>query len=359
MIRAVGAVAHAIALVLAIPIAAAIVPLGVTAILFASGEQLLSPAVYKNALAAQRVYERLPRLAAAQLATQIAYRPQEPAAAAEEGTPYAFRTLTAEDWERILAAVLPSTWLQAQTERALDLILADPTPSGPLLISLSELKAQLVDGRGLAAYLTLVRAQPACAEAELGAWRTGPTSLPRCRPPDAVLEALTPALAAELASVVQGLPDELDLRGALGGSAGEAGDGFDIAGARLVARLGTLLPLLPAALMAILVVRSPRGLARWVGIPLLVAAAASLSLSAVLVPVADGQVARALAQAPAYWSGELLAAARDLAHELAALLAARLALLSAIVLVVVSAPMLVVARRASGVPMRAQAAASA
>lgn len=327
--------AHALAVLLALLLALVAVPLAAGAMVFAVAQQLTGPAIYKEAFAAQRLYERLPELAAAQVSAQLSYVPkdQEPQAGnAEGGAPAAFRSLGPAEWEVIVREVVPPDWLRAQTERALDQLLADPPPTGPVLVSIAELKAHVIDGAGVRAYLTLARAQPACSAAEIAAWAAGTGQLPRCRPPEDVLTAATPALQEGLVKVLGDLPDEVDLRGTTGPAPenGESGGGLDLAKLRTIVRIGILAPLVPAVLIVLLVVRSRRGL-RWLGMPLLLSALLALGLSVVAVPGVDQLVTREVAKAPAYWSPVLLGAVHDLALEVIGALALRLALLSILV----------------------------
>jgi hypothetical protein len=179
---------------------------------------LLSPTVYQNALVRERIYERLPDLAAAQIylamhpagegetwasggnplqyagpessgCVQTALgeqtyrdilggiRPptqQEIDAMAEcgvggnvgaDGAPAFFKILSKDQWSSILRTLLPSTWLQSQVESALSQgfrILEQPGAPLSITLDMREFKSRLTGPTGTDAILQIIQTLPAC-----------------------------------------------------------------------------------------------------------------------------------------------------------------------------------------------------
>lgn len=344
LVRVVAWLAHGVALAMTAVLCVLLVPLVVVALLAASAQQALAPAVWKDALASRGIYERLPAIVAAQQTRQLelakAYLANEGEPSAPGGAPPAFRDLTAGQLEAIVREVLPPAWLRAQTERALDQLLADPAPTGPVLISLVELKADLASGSATRAYVALVRAQRPCTAEEAVAWGAK-VELPTCRPPEDVLERSVPAIEAALAAVARDLPDQVDVRQALmseeereaaraAATAGEqaaappGGSGLDQARGNL--RLATVLPFAVAALVVLLAVRSRRALLGWLGAPAVFGGLIALALAIEAVPLVDRGAALLAAKVPAAFSPILVASGLDVARAVVERVATSLAI---------------------------------
>ncbi|MBI3243225.1 MAG: hypothetical protein HYZ49_13125 [Chloroflexi bacterium] len=329
--------------VLAVIVAVAALPL------FNVGLHLFSPDVYKRALAAQNIYDRLPALAAEQLDLQLHYTGPgleeggEGQASTPEpgsGPPPMFQNISRAGWEQLLSTLLPADWLKTQTESALDQTFAmlDSTdPDSKVTISLVELKAHVGGEAGVAAFLQLVRAQPPCSQEELLGWGgAAEAALPICRPPEEILTAATPQIQAMLAAVVVGLPDEADLAQTFaGGGESEQGESSvpnsgepqpdprtTLRLIRLGLRLSPSLPLVLLLLVALFGARSRKALLRWWGIPLLVAGLIGVIEALTLVPAMQaGYATFAADKIPLYLSESFVQAGLDVALRLGQTLA--------------------------------------
>lgn len=200
------------------------------------GQELLQPALYKDALVSQNVYARVPELAAQQIVYAgtgaalnhtflasvfdspsvpvsgclesslglVAYRQlrslSRPATESEldqiktclrtngapstvsetvEGMPVYFWVLTASDWNGIMISLLPPDLIRTQVEAAIDQV-AGTLESGrgtPLVqISLAGFKTRVAGPQGLAAVEDLIDAQPPCTFDQLDKIATYATS---------------------------------------------------------------------------------------------------------------------------------------------------------------------------------------
>ena len=200
------------------------------------GQELLQPALYKDALISQNVYARVPELAAQQIvyagtgaasnrtflasvfdsaSTSVssclegslgsaAYQElralSRSATASEldliktclrangapstvsetvEGVPVYFWVLTESDWNGVMMSLLPPDLVRAQVETAIDQV-AGAIKSGrssPLVqISLADFKRRVGGPQGLAAVEALIDAQPACTFDQLDKIATYATS---------------------------------------------------------------------------------------------------------------------------------------------------------------------------------------
>lgn len=266
-------------------------------VLFNVERNLLNAEVYKRALAKADIYERFPTLIGEQLTYQMKYA--GPGIEGEggdpgderSGPPAQFKYLTPDDYEAILGDLLPATWLQTQTESALDqtfAFIASDAPTATIKISFVEIKARLGAGAGVDAALRVIRSWPPCQDLQLLAWAVVSTNaemddIPTCRPPEVVLEAFTPAIKLVLSRQIAKMPDEADLTQTFKGKEDKESENASASGSsnrppnvRLFLRLAPPLmrwsPLFSVLLLSLVTafgVRSWRGWLRWWGIPFL------------------------------------------------------------------------------------------
>ena len=232
---------------------------------------LLNAGTYKNVLARQQVYARVPRILAEQLVTTMNYNPcaanpllcenpspefttcaktalgnqqytslvggarqpseaesqklqacvekydpnlqSQPASAnSSNGTPTFFRSISASDLESFISELLPATELQTLSENILDQGFAYLNgEQSTITISLVSLKQRLDSPAGLDAFLKLIRSQPACSDelllAMTGELETGKGELTLCRPPEAILTGLAPLIQTTLQAEAATIPD--------------------------------------------------------------------------------------------------------------------------------------------------------
>jgi hypothetical protein len=193
------------------------------------GQELLQPAVYKDALISQNAYQRLPELAAQQIVyasgtaalsdpafvasvfdspssslsscleggfgpsaysdLRASARPPTPAELGQiksclraggapatvsqtvDGMPVYFWVLTESDWDGVLTALLPPDWVRTQVESVVDQFfgtLASGQGDAVVHVSLVDVKTRLEGPEGLAAVEQLIAAQPSCSLDQLG-----------------------------------------------------------------------------------------------------------------------------------------------------------------------------------------------
>jgi len=296
---------------------------------------LLSPAVYQNALVRERIYDRLPSLAAEQIYTsmhpagegvtwegggnplqyagpeaqscameelgQQAFpdilgglrppTPQEiavmthcgvgPQEGGEGGPPEFFKVLTIDQWGSILRTLLPADWLQGQVESVLQQafnILDTPGAPLALTIDMRDFKKRLTGPAGTDAVMQIIQSLPPCTADFLPDF-SNPSSMLECRPPDEMMPFLEPAVAPALEEAAKDIPDQLDLleqtrnSGALTleQSGLPIGPRQILQAGRVIVRLSPILCIGILILVTLLVVRSWRGFLRWWGIPILAA----------------------------------------------------------------------------------------
>ncbi|MBM3143793.1 MAG: hypothetical protein FJ010_02245 [Chloroflexi bacterium] len=326
-----------------------------TLILFNVGRQLFDPDLYKRALVEQGVYEKFPALVADQMTFQLAYAEKragtdienmtaspeleaclrgalgdeafEAIAAFERepddaeiegmkpcfaqygetesdgggGPPPGLATLTPADWEAILSHLIPSAWMQAQTESLIDQAFASlesDGPAPPITISLTALREHLAGGAAVEAFLQVVRARPPCNEEQLAALAIEPLGdLPTCRPPEAILDALAQEGGEILSEAILDIPDEVNLSKAFQGE-GEPGAAQPSEGGgpfgnnprqtlrwiRVGLNLSPLLPIVLLLLVTLFGVRSWRGWLSWWGALFFFVGFTGLGMALVVLP---------------------------------------------------------------------------
>jgi hypothetical protein len=322
-----------------------IVTIVVVLLLVNADSLLLSPTVYQNALVRERIYERLPDLAAAQIYMEMhpagegatwesggnplqyagpeasdcsrsalgeqAFRDilggirrpsqQEIDAMAQcgvggsvssSGAPVFFKTLSQDQWASILRALVPADWLQSQVESVLTQsfqILEKPGAPLSLTIDMRELKNRLTGPAGTDAVLQIIQTLPDCTSGNLPDV-TNPSQLLQCKPPDALQGLLKPLIAKALTDATAEIPDQLDVVKQLrdSGALNVEALGLPLGPRQLlqvgrwVVRLSPILCIAILLIVSLLVVRSWKGFLRWWGYPLLTAGVAVLLTAIVL-----------------------------------------------------------------------------
>jgi hypothetical protein len=304
-------------------------------VLYNIDSRLLNASTYKSALAGQQVYAQIPRILAEQLTLSMTFNPcaanpfacenitpefkecaiqalgQErfdilaPAAetptdaekqllqpcvdqflpqdtgAGAGGPPPFMQSLTASDWETIIATLLPPDDLKMMTESLIDQTFAYLNgQQDTVTVSLVPLKNRISSQPGVDALLDLIRAQPPCGEAETAAMvatlQGGSTPETFCSPPEDKLQELKPDIQIMLANTAGTIPDKkVLLTPDSGENSGSGPLGGGLTGtfrtARLILRLSPEVPLGILLLITLLAVRTPKSWLRWWGIPFFVA----------------------------------------------------------------------------------------
>ncbi|MEW6718370.1 MAG: hypothetical protein AB1345_12835 [Chloroflexota bacterium] len=222
----------------------------------------------------------------------------------EGGPPDFMKILTPEDWRRIVAALLPSEWLQSVTESVIDQLFANlesEEAEGVIRISLKEFKERLMGEGGYAVVVQLMSAQPPCTQEEISAISQaieegGVGEIPMCSPPAEQLEKLEPMVHDFFGQLAEKLPDERLVPLKLGGEEGEPpsppeeggkGFSFKLQTFRRLVNLAFLIPLFLLLLVALFGIRSVKGLLRWWGLPFLFVGLIGLGIAFLALPVLD------------------------------------------------------------------------
>ncbi len=327
---------------------------------------LLSPGVYQNALVRERIYDRLPSLAAEQIYTSLhpagegvtwegggnplqyagpeaqscsmenlgdpAFRdilggmraPTKQEISAMEkcgvggnpggtgGAPEFFKVLSIDQWGSILRTLLPADWLQNQVESVLKQAfhILD-TPGAPLSITIDmrDFKKRLTGPAGTDAMMQIIQALPACP-ADYVPDTSNPSSMLECKPPDEMMAMVEPQITNALADAAKQIPDQLDIleQARNSGALNLDQSGLPIGPrqilqiGRVIVRLSPILCIGILILVTLLVVRSWRGFLRWWGIPIL-AAGVGVVLTAIVIWVGlDVVISLGRENLPAYVS---------------------------------------------------------
>lgn len=270
--------------------AAFILVLPLTLITHNIQQHLMQPELYKSALEAQNVYAQIPDLVAEEIVTTLAQNDPATAKTPEEQVlTELLQSLDQEDWRDILITLMPADWAQTEAEAGLDdlfTFLDGQTETLELSLSLAPLKANLEGPQGELVLARLVEALPPCTEADLFNFiletlTTGSPTIPVCAPPAELLGENMQTLQFLLPLAAQQIPDTLSIQLTVAD--------FEIAHPEKLAGQSNLVLLyrqikpafqwsLAAAfgllvLIAVLAVRSLRGLAFWWGWPLTVGSA--------------------------------------------------------------------------------------
>jgi hypothetical protein len=297
-------------------------------------QELLVSSTYKDALAGQQAYTRLPIVLAGQLVYSLNYNPcvddalrceniiadvkdcartalgdqryealasgdgrptdaervqlhacvvkyqpdLQASAGSSGGIPAFIRSIGAPRLENVIAGLLPSAQTKPLADDFIDQLFSYLNGrQDSVTLHLVGLKASLTGPAGLKALLDILRAQPNCTLDQLARMTasalSGKGELLMCRPPDQLIEMVTPLLQSVLDASVSLIPDNKVISIPAAGSSanfGPFGKG-PVGGIRLaltLLRLGPDVPLFFLLLVSLLVIRSPRELLRWWGIPL-------------------------------------------------------------------------------------------
>jgi hypothetical protein len=323
-----------------------LVTIVIVLLLVNADSMLLSPAVYQNALVRERIYDRLPSLAAEQIYTSMhpsgegvtwegggnplqyagpeaqscsmdalgepAFRdilgglrppnPQEISAMAEcgvgpsqagaSGAPEFFKVLSIDQWGSILRTLLPADWLQRQVESVLQqtfTLLDTPGAALAITIDMRDFKTRLTGPAGTDAMMQIIQSLPPC-KADYFPDPSDPASMLECKPPDEMIAVIQPGITTALGEAAKTIPDQLDLLESVraSGALNLEQAGLPIGPrqilqiGRVIVRLSPILCIGILILVTLLVVRSWRGFLRWWGIPIL-AAGIGVVLTAIVI----------------------------------------------------------------------------
>ena len=260
----------------------------------AASMRLTQPQVYKDALASERLYDRLPVLAADTATHAIdagARAVANQGGAVDSSLVDLLHQMSGTDWEMIVGAVLPSSYVRPQAEGAADQFFAwlhSNTAVPVVNVPLGELKRRLAAPETEETYVRILQTKPPCTAAQLQA--AGGFPIACCPPPEAM-----PRVRQDFRAMMQRAADQLPQ--SVNVFEKISGDNAATATIRRLAELRTKLvqlewlawwsPAVPAALLlliAVFAVRSFRGWMFWWGIPCLIAGAVSAVFALPVVP---------------------------------------------------------------------------
>jgi hypothetical protein len=282
-------------------------------ILFNLQSHYLDPETYKTVLDKQEVYDRLPAILAEQIAYSMTYNPclenpeecvgEDPGDDENNGPPPYLKNLKTEDWERMFSIILTPEWTKSQSESILDQFfnfLDSDEQKVTIAISLIGLKENLIGQKGMEFIRIVIEAQPPCTETFLGliinaaAGDFSPDQLLLCRPPERVLDGLTPTMEAALGLVVDDLPDQVVLRKKVFVEDGNASTSNSVYApqktlqtVRTLIQFSPILPLIFLVLIAFFAVRSLKDLLFWWGIPFMIVGLSVLGMGLFARPLMD------------------------------------------------------------------------
>lgn len=319
----VGAIAGGTRSLSALILALLLIPLCVIALGAVQAQAAVGPGFYKEAFTRVGLYDSWPSAVGAQIAHQIALGAE---ATEGEGAPAALQQLDAGDWADLLRKIAPAEWSRMTVESALDQAFADPPPA-TIRLSLVELREHLRSGVTAGEYDALLLALASDADVD-------ESGVP-----------FTTSFAADLLSAkVDDIPDATEIPWA--GEIGADADGppLSITSARNVLRGLSAVPLLAIVPLLLLVVRSTRSAARWVGIPIALGSVVTLTLALSVGPFIERILTTTVARVPNAIAPELATLMHGLAVRFADSMTSGLVLVAASASLVTAAAMIVALR---------------
>ncbi len=236
------------------------------------------------------------------------------------GAPAFLQRITSDQWQAVMATLLPEEQLRAMSEDAITQGFAflNGETQQPM-ISLGPLKQSLAGPGGMQAALYILQAQPPCT-AEQAAKMLYSLGNEICNPPRELVDVVRPLLQAELQNVAASLPDQVALGS--GGTDPQLQSVLkDVQLARLFMRMSPLLPLLLLFALTVIAVRTLRSWLAWWGWPMLLTGLlglpASLLAGPLLPPLLEHLFQRTLVQVvPSIISDAIISVLGEIINEM-------------------------------------------
>jgi hypothetical protein len=246
--------------------------------LFNIEQKAFSSATYKQAFENQGLYQRMPALVAATLATTVSQNGAMPSFVKE---------LTAEEWQTTISTLLPPEELRAMTDQTLDSAFDYLNlKSNTVVVTLIPIKARLAGEGGVNVVRDFLRTQPDCTLDQLTQMGLGLLSgnIALCNPPDEAMAFFGPFIQSQLQAITATFPDQIDLvPGTQGGTPNDPR--LKLQWVRSGISFSPFFLLLLLLLIAVLAVRSIRDLLIWWGWPLLITGALAALIAMVGSPL--------------------------------------------------------------------------
>lgn len=261
---------------------------GVVALLFFNVERkAFNSATYKQAFEQQNLYERTPGILANAL-----YAVNTGNANAN---PY-LKTLTVDNWQTTITALLPPEELKALTDNTLDSVfdyLNGKTNSAA--ISLLPFKTHLVGPSGIAVLTQILGTQPNCTTEQLLQLGLGLLGgeVGLCNPPEELMGLMTPLIESQLQVMTTTFPDEITLIS--GTRSGASNDPrIKLNRVRAVMKVTPFFPLFFLFGLSVFAIRSLMDWLKWWSYPFLVTGAISSLMALIGSPIISLIVQRAI-----------------------------------------------------------------
>ena len=263
--------------ILAVLCAVLFVLTGIVALpVFNIEQKAISSGTYKQAFERQKLYEQMPGILASAMQESMT---QKPGASA----------ISQQDWEKILATLLPPDELQALTNEALDSAfdyLNGRTDSAS--ISLLPFKQHMAGASGVEAVKQVLNAQPACTQeqlTQLGSNLISGGELLLCNPPAELVDMFNPMIESQLQFMTVNIPDQVTL---IKGNQTATADGRDprvmLRRVRGVMKWTPIVPLIFLFGLTILAVRRLIDWLKWWGVPFIVVGAVTALIALLGAP---------------------------------------------------------------------------
>jgi hypothetical protein len=190
--------------------------------------------------------------------------------------------ISQEEWRVIIEALLPAEWLERQTTKNVESIIAwidDDRPLPDIVIELRPLKEQLSGGSGVEVLDIVIDSWPICTEDQVAEIRSseergGITPILICEPPEPFRGRTVNRIAGLVEDYMRNLPPDFSLRELEESEPSIENVRILKERIRLARALTSSVWLLPVALLGLIMalsIRSWKGIAIWWGIPLLLA----------------------------------------------------------------------------------------
>jgi hypothetical protein len=304
--------------------------------LFNIDQKAFSPETYKAAFKEQGLYAAGPTIF-----TDMIYSSVE-----DSGNASMLLSLINKDqMSFVISSLLPPNELEALMDGVFDSFfsfLNDETDS--ISIPLVSIKQHIVSEGGVQVFTQILRMQPECTPEQIlqmgFGFLSSSATLMMCKPPDEVMNLVTPLIQTQLQVIASNFPDQLAIAGS------------DLAGliefrtrlnkVRAVMRITPVIPLFFLLAIVIFAVRSLKGWLNWWGIPFLITGVLGAFLGLVGAPIVRFFMETFILQGNANMPAVFLDMMRNVVGSIASLILKPIAI-EGIILALIGAGMVAVA----------------
>lgn len=283
------------------------------ALLLVNAEARLFKAVtYKGAMLEQNLYQRMPKLLAEQLISNLTTPTCQDGSLACLPPGY-LRNLTVQNWEELITALIPPEQMQTVSEQSLDSLFTflDGKNENPVIV-IKPIK-QTLAANATEAVTWILSAQPACSAEQITDFSLklllgqpiGDNIL--CNPPQQLLSLALPLVTSLFNAQISAIPDTIPMFAQNRLEEVRTGVGT----LRMIMRLSPLLPLVFLALLTMLAVYTLTDWLKWWGFPLVISSGLALLASLVAWPITRLVINYASTQENSFFALRLAATALD------------------------------------------------